>query len=136
VHKSAEILALVEQSIRDQAERGIQAALDVTTREPGLVSIGTGPNEWFASFAEVEQALTSPSAASDAFPQPENREIEAYAEGTVGWGYVRSDLTLPSGVTLKIRQTFIVHLEDDGWKFVHSHVSVGIPDSQLVNIHY
>jgi hypothetical protein len=131
VQKSPEILALAEQNIRDQQERGGEAALEVTTREPGLLSIGTGPSDWFTSIPELEQALAA-SASSEVFPQ-ENREIETYEEGTVGWGYIRSDLKLPNG-TFKVRQTFIVHKEESGWKFIHSHVSVGLTDEQLLGI--
>lgn len=131
MRKSPEILALAEQNIRDQEQRGGEAALEVTTREPGLLSIGTGPNDWFTSIPDLEQALAA-SASSEVFPQA-NREIVAYEEGTVGWGYIRSDLTLPNG-TFKVRQTFIVHKEEDGWKFIHSHVSVGLTDEQFLSI--
>ena len=131
MRRSPEIQALAEQNIRDQEQRGGEAALEATTREPGLLSIGTGPGDWFTSIPELEQAFAA-SASAEVFPQ-ENREIEAYEEGTVGWGYIRSDIKLPNG-TFKVRQTFIVHKEDDGWKFVHSHVSVGLTDEQLLNI--
>jgi hypothetical protein len=69
------------------------------------------------------------------FPPLENREIEAYEEGTVGWGFIRGDIKLPNGVTLKVRQTFVVHQEGGGWKIVQNHSSVGIPDDQVMNIH-
>src|SRR5215472_3245949 len=128
MRKSPEIQAIAEQSLRDQAARGVEALIDVTSREPGFLSIGTAPSEWISGFTEFEQAMRAAGTTDGGFPQLENREIEAYEEGTVGWGFIRGDIKLPNGVTLKVRQTFVVHQEGSGWKIVQNHSSVGIPD--------
>lgn len=133
MRKSPELQAVAEQAMHDQMTRGVEATLEITSREPGFLNIGTAPGEWFSSFAEFEQAARA-AGASGGIPPFENQQIDAYEEGTVGWGSVRGDLKLPSGATVQIRQTFIVHQEGGGWKVVQSHSSVAIPDEQLMNI--
>ena len=52
-------------------------------------------------------------------------EPVALVEGTAGWTIDRPTLRLFDGSSLTTRLTLIWHREDDVWKIVHSHISVG-----------
>ncbi|HEX9036639.1 MAG TPA: nuclear transport factor 2 family protein [Ktedonobacterales bacterium] len=132
---SPEIREAALQALRDQLAGNLDAALQAMSQEPGFLSIGTAPAEWFSGFAAFEQAARAATAAGGGgMPPLENVEVEAYQEGTVGWGSERGTLRLPNGVALSIRGTFVVHQEGGRWKAVQTHTSVGIPDDQIMNM--
>lgn len=54
---------------------------------------------------------------------------EAYSEGTVGWAADRPTLQLQGG-TVAVRLTAVLHREDDDWKFVQMHGSLGVPNEE------
>jgi len=57
--------------------------------------------------------------------------LKAYCEGNIGWTVDRVRLKLPNGVELPIRHTEIFQKENDGWKIVHNHVSIAIPNESI-----
>lgn len=133
---SPEIREAALQVLRDQLAGNLVAVTETMSQEPGFLVIGTAPSEWFTSAAAMEQASRAAAATGGGgMPPLENIEIEAYQEGTVGWGSERGTLRLPNGVALTIRGTFVVHQEGGRWKAVQAHTSVGIPDDQIMNIH-
>lgn len=133
---SPEIREAARQILRDQLAGNIDAVMQAISQEPGFLTIGTAPTEWFAGAAAFEQAARGAAAAGGgAMPPIENLEVEAYQEGTVGWGSERGTLRLPNGVTLSIRGTYVVHQEGGRWKAVQTHTSIGISDDQIMNIH-
>ena len=133
---SPEIREAALQAMRDQLAGNLDAVLQITSQEPEFLSIGTAPGEWFKGVAAFEQAMRAAAAAGGGgMPPLENIEVEAYQEGTVGWGSQRGTLRLPNGVSLAIRGTFVVHQEGGRWKAVQVHNSVAIPDDQIMNIH-
>jgi hypothetical protein len=133
---SPEIREAALQVLRDQLAGNFAAVMETMSQEPGFLSIGTAPGEWFTSAAAMEQASRAAApAGGGGMPPLENVEIDAYQEGSVGWGSERGTLRLPNGVALTIRGTFVVHQEGGRWKAVQAHTSVGIPDDQLMNIH-
>ena len=132
---SPEIREAAMQVLRDQLAGNLAAIIATMSQEPGFLSIGTAPSEWFTSSAVMEQASRAAAAAGGGgMPPLENVEIEAYQEGTVGWGSERGTLRLPNGVALTIRGTFVVHQEGGSWKAVQAHTSIGIPDDQIMNL--
>lgn len=50
----------------------------------------------------------------------------AYSEGTVGWVADRVVYTIPNGAKIPVRHTFVLHQENDEWKIVHVHYSIGV----------
>jgi len=57
-------------------------------------------------------------------------EIEAYQEGSVGWGLACPTITLPGGQQYSLRWSAVFHQEDGEWKLVQLHASVIIPNQQ------
>jgi hypothetical protein len=132
---SSEIREAALQAVQYQVTNNIAAIMETCSREPGFLNIGTAPGEWVVGAAALEAGLRAAAAAGGGgMPEPQNLEIEAYQEGTVGWGSERGTIQLPNGVTLSIRGTFVVHQEDGRWKAVQIHASIGIPDDQIMNL--
>jgi class 3 adenylate cyclase len=60
-------------------------------------------------------------------------EIDARAEGSVGWAVIRGTITTPQGPQ-EIRATLVYHLEQDEWRIVHHHYSIAVPNEATFGI--
>jgi ketosteroid isomerase-like protein len=49
----------------------------------------------------------------------------ARVDGNTGWSIDRPNLVLPDGSTIRPRVTLVWHRQEDGWRVVHSHASIG-----------
>src|SRR3712207_5896012 len=87
-------------------------ALELTSREQGILSIGTDPAEWWSDVATLERVyaaqLPEMRAAGVTF-QP--GVVECYHEGSVGWCADRPRLLLPDGTEQAMRLTAVFHKE-------------------------
>ena len=45
-----------------------------------------------------------------------------------------SRFLFPDGSLMQTRLTVVMHQEEGRWKLVHMHVSVGVPDEQVVEL--
>jgi ketosteroid isomerase-like protein len=57
--------------------------------------------------------------------------LKAYCEGNMGWTIDRVTVKLPNGIELPMRHTHIFQKENDGWKIIHNHVSIAIPNESI-----
>jgi adenylate cyclase len=130
---SPEIRALVMRGMQLMAAKDLASVLDLASREAGFLLLGTAPNEWFTSIAAAEPMVRM-SVEGSSGRVPENVEIEAYQEGSVGWAGLRWKSQLPNGASLALRWTQIFHQEGGTWKLVHGHASVGVPDELVTNV--
>lgn len=130
---SPEIRDLVMRSLQWRAEQNVAAIMDVCSREPGFLCVGTQPSEWMTSLADTE-AMVRAAVEGGSGRVPDDLVMEAYQEGTVGWAGYRWTLRLPNGASVILRETDVFHQEGDAWKLVHAHLSVGIPDEQVPSI--
>lgn len=71
----------------------------------------------------MSAASASPIAESGM--RLEGDDPRGYEEGTVGWGTDRPSFVLPDGSRLPTRLTAVLHSEQNEWKIVHLHFSVG-----------
>jgi SnoaL-like protein len=126
-------------AIREIEMRGFQlmAAKDLASimagwsNDPGAMFIGTDPSEWITNRAALEQ-MARASMENSSGRIPDDLEIVAYEEGTVGWSNLRYTAKLPNGGSFVMCWTDIYHQEDGQWKGVSSHVSVGVPDDKVM----
>jgi hypothetical protein len=63
---------------------------------------------------------------------PDDLEIVAFEEGTIGWSNMRYTAKLPNGGSFLIRWSNIYHQEGGTWKLVSGHISVGVPDDKVM----
>lgn len=130
---SPEIRALVMRGMQLTAAKDLAGVMDLASREPGFLLMGTAPTEWFTSAAAAEPMIRA-SLEGGSGRIPENMEIEAYQEGSVGWAGVRWKSQLPNGAAITLRWSQIFHQEGGTWKLVHGHVSVAVPDELVMNV--
>jgi len=100
------------------------------SRSVELHTIGTDPGEWLEgeeAFSHMKQEM---NGTGDIKFSP--GEIKAWQEGMVGWGIARPTLTLSNGKRIPLRWSAIFHQEEGEWKMVQLHVSVGVPNKQLL----
>ena len=60
-------------------------------------------------------------------------EPRGYEEGPMGWVADRPMAVLPEGA-ISTRLTGVVRREEGEWKVVHIHLSVGVPDEEVVEL--
>jgi hypothetical protein len=98
--------------------------------EDGVSVIGSAPDEGHGDRAGWVAAYRDGIAAAGI--KLEGDDPRAYEEGSLGWGVDRARFVLPDGSTLPTRLTAVLRHEDDEWKVVHLHFSVGVPDEEAI----
>jgi hypothetical protein len=101
---------------------------ELVSQEPATLVIGTAPGERVNDRAGLRFGF-----------EAEGVRIEAgdplgYEEGSLGWVVDEPTFFFPDGSGMQTRLTAVMHWEDDRWKIVHMHVSVGVPDEEVVEL--
>jgi hypothetical protein len=100
---------------------------DLVSREATVV-IGTAPGEWVADRDQMRFGFeTEGIELTPADPV-------AWAEGSLGFVLDRPQFQLPDGSRIDARVTAVLRLEDEVWRVVHSHFSVGVPDEEVARL--
>lgn len=112
--------------------QGDQTFFDqVVSKQGRMLMIGTAPSEWATDLAVIKQAFQAQAQAGIKIAPG---DPQAYREGSVGWIADRPRLVLPDGTELPFRVTAIFHREDDAWKLVQVHNSIGIADEEAIGM--
>ena len=133
MQQSQELCDFVLSSLRQLVPEHISDAMNRMTNEPGMLFIGTQPTEWLDNRPALEALFREMSQGSSG-NLPPDLQIQAWQEGSVGWGAYHFTLPMPNDSAAPLRWTFVAHQEGGGWKFVMIHGSVGIPDDQVPSI--
>lgn len=91
--------------------------------------IGTDPEEWWAGGRLVEVWKEQVEAMGGSMPLAAG-DPEAYSEGSVGWVTDRPTLKMPDGNEVPLRFTAVFHREEDEWRIVQSHGSLGVSNEE------
>ena len=115
VEPSSELGAVLGRVFAAINARDADTCLNLHADEPGVLFIGTDPDEWWAGLGSLNViGPRGPNAASSkrrgvTFGMG---EIEAYSEGTVGWVATRPILLVPGWLrTVPLRFTGVLHLD-------------------------
>ena len=129
LQQSAELREVLRR-FDEAMERGdASSVLEIMSREEGVLSIGTDPDEWWSDFATIEQVYTAQlNEMRESGGTFQVSDRHCYQEGSVGWCADRGTMVLPDGTQKPVRLTAIFHQEGGDWKMVHSHVSLGVPN--------
>lgn len=94
--------------------------------------IGSDEHEWWRGIGFV-----------DAYPQHQNElpeftidleEIEAYESGPVGWAAIKTRSVFGQEQPCSLRATFVFALDSGFWRIVQSHLSVAVPNTQVLGV--
>jgi ketosteroid isomerase-like protein len=89
--------------------------------------IGTDPSEWWSGHKLMNVWKEQVAALGGSMPISAG-DLEAYAEGDIGWVADRPTLDVGDGNPVAIRLTAVFRKEDGDWKLVQSHGSIGLPN--------
>jgi SnoaL-like domain len=124
----------IEQLSRDLVvamEAGNLAALEqATSRQPGVVSIGSAPDEYAQGYDRIISLYRESTPDAPMHIHTRVTEVRAYEHGDVGW--VDSTGTFEhDGKSVEVRTTAVVLREGDRWRAVQSHSSIGVPNDHM-----
>lgn len=103
------------------------------SRRDGVRLVGTDPGEVLEG-EKAAEFLKEEVKAMGGTVKVSLGDVEAYQEGSVGWGLARPTIILPNGVQVSVRWSGVFHREDGIWRLVQLHASVGIPNEELLGM--
>lgn len=100
----------------------------LVSQKPATLVIGTAPGEWVTERDRMRFGFETEGVRIQA-GEPAGNE-----EGSMGWVVDKPTFFFPDGSAMKARLTAVLRREDGTWKLVHMHVSVGVPDDEVVEL--
>jgi hypothetical protein len=119
---------LVLQNYEKEASGKILEVLRSYSHQEGVTVIGTDPNEWFEGYDAI---LHFYAPGNGHKLEVKVEVLKAYCEGNVGWTMDQVKVKLSNGKELPIRHTRIFQKENEGWKIVHNHISIAVPNKSI-----
>jgi hypothetical protein len=130
MESSKELRDLTLRSYEAMARGDISFLEQLLSKEPGVLSLGTDPNEWWSGYSTIIEAFREQLQQTGSFPL-QGGDPQAYSEGTVGWVVDRPTLRIPGAPEVKTRVTVIYHKENNAWKIVQMVFSASVPNEEL-----
>jgi hypothetical protein len=101
---------------------------ELVSREPATLVIGTAPGERVNDRAGLRFGFEAEGVRMEA------GDPLGYEEGSLGWVVDEPTFFFPYGSSMQTRLTADMHREEARWKLVHMHLSVGVPDEEVVEL--
>jgi hypothetical protein len=101
---------------------------ELVSADPATLVIGTAPGEWVTERPRLRFGFEAEGL------RVEPRDPKGYEEGGLGWFVDEPTFIFPDGSAMQTRLTGVVRREDDRWKVLHMHFSVGVPDEEVVEL--
>ncbi len=99
----------------------------LVSEDPATLVIGTAPGEWVTERDRLRFGFEAEGLAIEAGSDP-----AGYENGAVGWFVDEPTYIFPDGSRMRTRLTAVLQREASEWRIVHMHVSVGVPDEEVV----
>jgi hypothetical protein len=123
---SAEILETMLELYRRMLAGESDEANALISTDPATLFIGSA-GEWVD-----DQAVLRGTYQVDTEGLVAGEHPVAYANGDVGWFADQPSWNFADGSQAQMRMSAVLQREPDGWRVVHSHLSVGVPDNECV----
>jgi hypothetical protein len=104
---------------------------DHLSHQEGVLIIGSDPNEWWTGYDTITQVFKAQMREMGGVRCLPG-DPQAYRMGDVGWVADRPRFQLPDGTELPVRMSIVFVKEDGAWKVTHQHISIGVPNEQIV----
>lgn len=123
---SPEVRATVLEFCRRMLAGEADEANDLISRDPATLMIGSA-GEW----VQDQQALRSGKLPDGEGLEPGPSAV-AYEIGDAGWFADQPTWHFADGTSAQMRMTAVLAREAAGWRIVHAHLSVAVPDDECV----
>jgi len=123
---STEIRDTVLEMYRRMLAGESDEANDLISRDPALVFIGSA-GEWVDDQDVLRAGTQVPGEGLVAGDSP-----VAWADGDLGFFADRPTWRFADGTEAEMRLSAVLRREPPGWRIVHVHMSVAVPDDQCV----
>ena len=100
------------------------------SQKDGVLAIGTDPTEWWTGYDTITRVFKAQLKETGGF-QILADDPQAYRDGSIGWVAGQPTLKLPDGTEMPVRLTAVFQKEQNGWKIVQWHFSIGISNEDL-----
>lgn len=125
-------VAQVLQDFADAWSSGDGPGLDRLLSKRAIRVIGSDPQEyWGPDPDDVSKKVLAQVEAMGGQMKFSLNSPDANQEGNVGWVADQITVRLPDGTEVPFRFTGVLRNED-GWKFVQAHFSLGVPNEEAV----
>ena len=105
----------------------------IAQEDEGIVVIGTDPAQWTEGREQWISARQTVVREMEGLRFEAGEQPHGYEEGSMGWVADQPRAVLPDG-TISTRLTGVVRQEEGEWRLVHIHISVGVPDEEVVEL--
>lgn len=109
--------------------KDVRAFDRLVSADPATLVIGTAPGEWVTERSRLRFGFEVEGLAISAGADPAGYEI-----GDAGWFVDEPVYVFPDGSRMFTRMTAILERTSGSWQIVHMHVSVGVPDEEVVDL--
>jgi hypothetical protein len=122
---SAELCNVISNWFKAAAEGDAGWRDRHVSSDPILRIVGTDPEEWLQgdpayAFLKNEAETVGGRISVKVL------EVEAFEEGSVGWGLALPEITLLDGQKVTPRWSAVFHREDGQWRMVQLHASIAV----------
>ncbi|MBT3255521.1 MAG: nuclear transport factor 2 family protein [Deltaproteobacteria bacterium] len=97
----------------------------------GVLAIGTDPTEWWSGYATITRVFKSQLKELSGLQLLADAP-QAYRDGSIGWVAGQPILKFSDGTEMPVRLTAVFQMEENGWKIVQWHFSMGIPNEDSI----
>lgn len=105
------------------------ASFDDVVAPDAVLIIGTAPAEWVTERDRMRFGVETEGLRLET-----DGGAVAYEEGSMGWVADKPTFSFPDGSAMKTRLTAVLHQYAGKWALVQMHVSVGVPDEEVLEL--
>jgi ketosteroid isomerase-like protein len=132
VERSGQIESLVHD-LYDAMKRGDAPGIaGLVANDASVLMIGTDPDEWWSGRDRISAVFRDQVEAMGGSIELVGGEPEGYAAGDVGWFADRPSFKLPDATEVPTRLTGAAIREAGVWKFVQTHISIGVANEEAI----
>jgi ketosteroid isomerase-like protein len=123
-----EVRKVLDEMLEAQNAGDAGRLRSMLSERPGAVHIGTDAEEWWTS-GQVVDAVAAASGGDDIRAVADG--IDVHIHGDIAWAEGRGRFTRADGAERPVRMTGVLVREDNQWKVVQSHASIGVPNADI-----
>jgi flavin reductase (DIM6/NTAB) family NADH-FMN oxidoreductase RutF len=116
------------------APRVEEAAVSMECVLDWVLQLGTDPAQWTEGREQWIAAREAVAHAMEGLRFEACEEPHGYEEGSMGWVADRPRAVLPDVNAISTCLSGLVRREEGTWRLVHIHISIGVPDEEVVEL--